>query len=173
MSRGIANPLFAAATSVLKEGQRFRSWYNSGIEWYTLGEEQRVRYGIHYAESSDGINWTYSPGLRIPFSDHQEHSFGRPSVIVENGVYHMWFSSRGAAGESNYRIGYAYSSDGIEWTREDSRFRFDRPSKDEEFDSLAQAYPSVFSHGGLYYMLYSGNAYGLTGSGYAVCEAVA
>lgn len=171
MSRSRENPLFAAATSVLQDAGMFRSWYNSGIEWYRTPEGLNARYGIHYAESGDGISWRYFPGLRIPFKDEHEHSFGRPSVFMCGGTYHMWFSCRGAGGNSRYRIGYASSEDGYTWQRNDLTSGMDRTkTPGRGFDGDEQAYPYVFEHKGYIYMLYSGNRYGLTGSGYAVLE---
>lgn len=171
MCRSRYNPYFAAGTSVIKEGDTFRSWYNSGLDWYkdTSGV-WTAKYGVHYAESTDGIDWEFKPGLLIPFKDGQEHSFGRPTVIRHEGGYHMWFSCRGARGNPQYRIGYASSSDGYSWDRNDDLAGIEISPDPEAFDSEAQAYPYPFEHNGVVYMLYNGNNYGATGVGYAVME---
>jgi hypothetical protein len=76
----------------------------------------------------------------------------------------MWFSCRG----EQYRIGYAESSDGIAWQRDDRAVGL-HPS-DDGWDSMALAYPCVFKHNGSLFMLYNGNDYGRTGFGIAVLE---
>jgi hypothetical protein len=167
MARSRFNPYFAAATSVICENGRYRSWYNSGIEWFTHQGRTEARYGIHYAESDNGFDWTFFPGQRIPFCDEFEHSFGRPVVVRDNSTYMMWFSCRGGSGDPQYRLGYAYSQDGLTWNRDDSLSYLPRSDDNEAFDSEAQAYPYVFDHDGYRYLLYSGNIYGATGSGYA------
>jgi hypothetical protein len=170
MARSRFNPYFAAATSVIREDTKFRSWYNSGIGWFDNKGRSEARYGIHYAESVNGFDWTFFPGQRISFSDEFEHSFGRPVVVRDRGLYRMWFSCRGGSGDAEYRLGYAFSQDGLTWQRDDSLSCLPKSANQEDFDSQAQAYPYVFDHEGYRYMLYSGNGYGLTGSGYAFLD---
>jgi hypothetical protein len=173
MSRSRHNPYFAAGTSILKEGAIYKSWYNSGLEWYKNDSEQWIaRYGVHYAESRDGVDWNFKPGLIIPFKDSQEHSFGRPTVIKQADTYHMWFSCRGSYGNSQYRIGYAFSDDGISWSRNDELSGINISHNPEDFDSIAQSYPYPFEHKDTLYMLYNGNNYGATGVGYSVLESL-
>lgn len=172
MSRNKDNPFFAAATAVLRDGMKFRAWYNSGISWsQENGKTYKPKYGIHYAESENGIDWKYYPGLVIPFLDEYEHSFGRPTVVQDDeGVLHMWFSCRGAQSNPEYRLGYARSLDGRNWERNDQLISIIGNSESNLFDSDAQSYPFVFTHQGFKYLLYSGNRYGLTGFGYATLE---
>ena len=171
MGRDIYNPYFAAATSVMYENGRWRSWYNSGLGWTDNADGTwKPRYGIHYAESLDGVKWNYSPGLVIPFKDDYEHSFGRPSVIFAHGKYHMFFSCRGANNDPIYKMGYAVSEDGIIWDRNDSLSGILPTGDTGDFDSLSVAYPFIFCHKGFEYLLYTGNQYGQTGFGYAVTE---
>jgi len=173
MSRDRHNPYFAAGTSVLREGSFWRSWYNSGISW-TQNQDSTWKplYGIHYAESMNGIDWNYFPGLVIPLKDPSEHSFGRPTVVKWGGQYLMWFSYRGANNNPNYRIGFAESSDGLRWNRDDELSGIRVSNNPEDFDSEAVAYPYPFEHKGIFYLLYNGNSYGKTGFGYAVMERV-
>ena len=77
-------------------------------------------------------------------------------------AYRMWFSARG----DRYRLGYAESSDGITWTRDDSAVDLDVSSAG--WDSEMMAYPFVLEHAGRLVMLYNGNGYGRSGVGYAI-----
>ncbi|MCE7530641.1 hypothetical protein [Polynucleobacter sp. IMCC 29146] len=172
MARDRHNPYFAAGTSIMRDGSRWRSWYNSGISWSQNSDGSwKPLYGIHYAESKDGIDWNYYPGQIIPFKDQHEHSFGRPTVVNWWGTYLMWFSCRGANNCPLYRIGFAQSNDGLVWTRNDGKSGIEISSNSDKFDSESIAYPYPFEHDGIYYMLYNGNNYGKTGFGYAVLEA--
>ncbi len=171
MGRDIFNPYFAAATSVINENGLWRSWYNSGLGWTENNDGTwKPRYGIHYAESLDGISWTYAKGVVIPFKDEFEHSFGRPSVIFSHNKYHMFFSCRGANQDPIYKMGYASSNDGIKWERNDSMSGISPTGINADFDELSVAYPFVFEHDNFHYLLYTGNQYGLTGFGYATTE---
>jgi len=78
----------------------------------------------------------------------------------------MWFSYRSGDG-SKYRIGYAYSIDGITWDRK--KYSGIDVSK-RGWDSEMICYPFVFEHKGEIYMLYNGNNYGKTGFGLALLE---
>jgi hypothetical protein len=171
MARDKYNPFFAAATSVLYEKGTFRSWYNSGLDWMREADGSfKPKYAIHYAESDNGIDWKFFNGQVIPFSDEHEHSFGRPCVVVWDNLYRMWFSCRGAKKDPEYRIGYAFSEDGLNWTRRDEECGITIAENRCDFDGSAQSYPYAFEHDEFRYLLYSGNSYGATGFGYAVSE---
>jgi hypothetical protein len=73
----------------------------------------------------------------------------------------MWYSYRGEA----YRIGYAESLDGLEWTRLDEHAAID--VSPGSWDAEMIAYPCVFDWDGRRYMLYNGDGYGRTGLGVA------
>jgi hypothetical protein len=159
------NPLFAVATAVRKQPDgSWIAWYNKGLKWGSLYGRAEATYGVHIAVSGNGVQWESRPGLVIPFLDDREHSIGRPCVMEHNGVFHMWFGCRGALGNEEYRIGYAWSVDGFNWTRKDSQSGI-VPSG-VGWDSDAVTYPAVFKHDGFVYLLYSGNGYGRAGFGY-------
>lgn len=62
-------------------------------------------------------------------------------------------------------MGYAYSDDLYNWTRDDSMVGIEL-SKDG-WDSKMIAYPHVSKIGDKYYMFYCGNDFGKEGFGYA------
>ena len=168
LGRDKDNPLFAAATAFHVSGDHWQTWYNSGVRWEKTADGWRHYYGIHYAESVDGVRWVCHPGLCIPFADEYEYAFGRPSVYWLDGTYYMWFAHRATCDVDAYRIGFASSEDGRQWLRQDKLAGIDVST--EGWDSEMICYPYVFEHRGLMYMLYNGNNYGQTGFGLAVME---
>ena len=94
--------------------------YNNGTftMWYWL--PSGVTIGT--ATSTDGINWTDNGPVNFsaPFSPYI--SIDRPSVVYDGTSYRMWFgmtfpvSSNGTATFYSTRMGFASSTDGINWT---------------------------------------------------------
>jgi hypothetical protein len=167
LGRDKDNPLFAAATA-FHVGDVWQTWYNSGISWTKTATGWKHHYGIHYAHSRDGVDWTCLPGMCLPFADEYEYAFGRPCVIRREGTYFMWYAHRATRTTDSYRMGFATSEDGRAWHRQDRLSGIDvSPSG---WDSEMVCYPCVFEHEGLFYMLYNGNGYGKTGFGLAVLE---
>ena len=72
---------------------------------------------IRLATSPDGKNWTKKSGSVLTPSSGGWDSVGvgAPHVIEKDGVFHLWYSGRGP--NNPYYIGYALSSDGVQWTR--------------------------------------------------------
>jgi hypothetical protein len=146
---------------VLKDEGKFHMWYTSFLNWGESPAQPKHTYVIKYAESSDGIHWDRRNEVSIGIQNEGEFSICRPSVLKQDGNYHMWFAARG----EEYRIGYAYSKDAIHWTRRDDLSGIDVSSSG--WDSRAVTYPHVFESRGQLYMLYNGNEYGKEGLGLA------
>lgn len=161
LERTKSEPHFCASSCVLQVDNIFKMWYLSCTGWKIVDGTPRHRYHIKYAESSNGIDWIRSGQVAIDYKNDGEYAISRPCVIVENGLYKMWYSYRG----DTYRIGYAESKDGIKWTRKDDEAGIDISA--EGFDSKMIEYPHVFAHKGQKYMLFNGNEYGQTGFGIA------
>jgi hypothetical protein len=169
LGRDKNHPLFAAATAFyITEDNHWHTWYNSGIRWMKKDNGWHHYYGIHHAKSINGIDWTCDPGLCIPFADEYEYAFGRPSVVMWDNLYHMWFAHRATKDIFTYRMGFASSKDGVNWNRNDSIAGID--VSDAGWDSEMICYPYVFRHKDYKYMLYNGNNYGKTGFGLAVLK---
>ena len=166
LGRDKTNPLFAAATAFHITDDVWHTWYNSGIRWVKQGQGWRHYYGIHHAQSDNGVDWKCDPGLCLPFADEYEYAFGRPSVYFREGTYFMWFAHRATKDIPTYRIGFASSRDGLQWDRNDSLAGID--VSPEGWDSEMICYPYIFEHKGRLYMLYNGNGYGKTGFGLAM-----
>jgi hypothetical protein len=168
LGRDKSNPLFAAATAFHVSGDFWQTWYNSGIRWEKTAQGWKHYYGIHYAHSDNGVDWTCHPGMSLPFADEYEYAFGRPTVIHHEYTYFMWYAHRGTKTIDSYRIGFALSADGRRWERHDHLAGIDVSAAG--WDSEMICYPSVFEHDGRFYMLYNGNGYGKSGFGLAVME---
>jgi sucrose-6-phosphate hydrolase SacC (GH32 family) len=94
---------------------------------------------IAVATSSDGVHWrkrgtAIAPGKPGTWDSW---SVGRPSVLIENGVFRMWYDGRkdlpsGApdakapkSDRSQRYVGYATSRDGIQWEKQGSEPVYD------------------------------------------------
>ena len=153
--------LSLGSSSVLVENGLWRMWYTCFRSWGAEAGAPKHVYVIKYAESADGRVWRRPNIVCIDTATPAEHSIGRPSVLLRDGRYHMWYSYRGA----QYRIGYAWSDDGVRWTRRDDLAGIDVSLAG--WDSEAICYSHVFEWRGALYMLYCGNDYGREGLGLA------
>ena len=153
----------------------YHMWYIHGTDWkeFVAGEEPDRVYKIAHATSSDGESWT-KEGRRI-ISDRlgADECQALPSVAAIGGVYHMTFCYRHASGfrrdkERAYRLGFASSTDLINWTRNDEWGGLAR--SDAGWDSDMMCYPHLFTCDEKVYLLYNGNEFGRAGFGLAVLE---
>ena len=106
------------------------------------------------------------PALHGPvISHHVDPSGWRHGPLVgvlrDRDLWHMWYSYRG----DRYRIGYAQSRDGLDWTRMDHEGGL--WPQGTAWESEMVEYGHVFTHRDELYMVYNGNGYGLTGLGVA------
>jgi len=161
LGRSAADAYLTASPSVMVEGGVWRMWYVSCVGWAMEDGRPKHYYHVKYAESADGIRWGEERRVSIDFQGADEYVIGRPCVRKDAGMYRMWYCYRG----TSYRIGYAESADGYEWTRRDGDAGIAYSASG--WDSEMQAYPWVFGGEDDLYMLYNGNAYGSTGFGIA------
>jgi hypothetical protein len=166
MDRTHNEPILATSPFVIKEENVWKMWYVSGVKWTRDNNLLKHYYHIKYAESLDGVQWNRQGHVAIDFLSGDEYALGRPSVLKDGDIYHMWFCYRGGA--NTYRIGYASSEDGIHWRRDDAFGGVD--VSPAGWDSEMTCYPHVFKHNKDVYMLYNGNGYGKTGFGLALLE---
>ncbi len=143
----------------------YRMWYGSTLEWDADNAE--MLHVINHATSADGHTWKHQ-GLAVPYQKNLAQAFSRPTVVGSNADgYQMWFSYRSGRGEP-YRIGYAESSDAMNWELMLDKVGIEISSTG--WDSNMIEYPFVFDHKHQRYMLYNGNDYGKTGFGLAILE---
>lgn len=164
MDRSIEDPFTVSYPCVIEDGGIFKMWYGSNLAWGSSAED--MAHVIKYAESADGIHWKRSNQVHIPLMHIGEYAISKPCVVkLQSGDYRIWYSYRACKASPFYRIGTAYSVDGMVWKREDDKVGIG--ISETGWDSVAISYPNVFEFEGHYYMLYNGNEYGKTGFGLA------
>ena len=162
LDRCEVDPYTISYPYVMKDGNIYRMWYGSSLGW---GKDwMEMAFVIKYAESHDGIHWNREGHIALNFKSDKESAIARAFVLNEKEKYKMWYSYRG----DSYRIGYAESTDGVQWTRKDELAGID--VSENGWDSEMIEYPHVFDHKDSRYMFYNGNGFGKTGFGLAVLE---
>ena len=168
LDRISTEPYLAVTPSVLVENGIWKMWYVSGLSWKEIDGYFEPIYVIKYAHSLDGINWIRPSHVCIE-QHHALEAFSRPSVIKDVDTYKMWFCSRNSinyrGGEGSYSLGYAESSDGVNWVRTDGEL--DLKADSSEWDGEMQCYPYIIDIADKRYMFYNGNGFGRSGFGLA------
>lgn len=163
-------PFILSGPKIRKYGDIWYLWYIAGREWKVVDRTPEPIYKIRMATSCDGLNWQKLNKDIIPNKLGQDEAQASPDVTFSNGKYHMFFCYRHASDfrmnkDRSYRIGYAFSSDLLNWTRNDAVVGID--VSDHGWDSQMLAYPHVFELRGNYFLLYLGNQVGRYGFGVA------
>jgi hypothetical protein len=161
-------PGYIGTISILGENDGLRGWYLSCRNWEEIDGIMEPIYDIKYATSKDGLSWTPTNITCIPLREN-EGGISKASVITTTDGYEMWFSYRGKCNyrtksDQSYRIGYAKSTDGLTWSRQDS---IELDISDDGWDSEMVAYPHIILETDRLVMFYNGNKFGQTGIGYA------
>jgi uncharacterized repeat protein (TIGR01451 family) len=141
---------------------------NTGTDWTftmyydgTSGGDESIGLGF----SSDGITWTGydadSDGEADPVFEgtgndgNWDKEYVSRATIIKNADddYEMWYS--GGVGAMNHGIGYATSSDGINWTRESNNPIFHK-ADGVSWRAERTYCPMVIYQGGIWKMWFSG-----------------
>lgn len=153
------DPFTISYPCVIQDDGIWKMWYGSNLSW---GKKQSdMDHVIKYAWSNDGVKWNTKGEISLNLILPEEYALCRPWVIKEDGIFKMWFCYRGDA----YRIGYAESKNGVEFTRKSGNVIDVSKSG---WDSEMVSYPSLVKHKNNTYMFYNGNGYGRTGFGVAI-----
>jgi len=149
----------------------YRMWYTAGERYEIFDGRKRGIVHLGYATSQDGASWRRHPkphlSPRLDLAQPYEAVVSKPSVLVLNGVFHMWLSVFQMEGRG-YRLGYARSEDGVNWQRALDREIL--PLTPGGFDSVNQSYPNVIEMNDELWMFYVGNSFGSTGIGWATMK---
>jgi hypothetical protein len=153
------------APTLIKDGSIYKMWY--------VGfNETQGTFGIGYAESPDGISWTkynnpsnngnpnfansdpvLTPGNPGSWDNYEAQM---PSVIKDGAVYRMWYYGIQSDGMPD-RIGYAYSLNGISWTKyAGNPVMMNGPAS--SYDEQGAWDPAVVRDGNTYKMWYVGSS---------------
>lgn len=142
--------------------------YNSSLNlyqmWYcAIGQNQdwtsgTDRWRLGYATSTDGISWTKNPNwaLKGTLGSWDGGGIARGlSVIYKDNLYQMWYAATDEKG-LNWKIGYATSTDGISWTKQNNGNPVILPTRSWELTT--DSYPTVLYSNGIYNMWYGASS---------------
>lgn len=174
LERSPLEPYIAVTPTILIEDGLWRMWYISGLRWTEVEGKYEPVYVIKYATSTDGVSWD-RPNHQCIYQTHPDEAFSHPTVIRDDRGYHIWYCHRGSVdyrdGSNAYRIGYARSDDGLNWTRMDDVEGLDVFG--DGWASTMTCYPFVIQIDGKTVMFFNGNGFGRSGFGWAVWEPAA
>jgi hypothetical protein len=162
-------PFVLSGPKIRRFNDTWYLWYIAGRKWKLIDGRAEPVYKIRMAFSPDGIRWTKINKDLIESRIEDDEAQASPDVTYAGGVYHMFFCYRYSSGfrskEHGYRIGYARSSNLIDWVRDDAKAGID--VSEEGWDSEMISYPHVFELDGRVFMAYLGNQVGRYGFGLA------
>jgi hypothetical protein len=174
LSSSLHEPFLVGDAFVRVIGDTWHMWYIFGTCWMENTEEEPARiYKIAHATSADGFSWNRDGRQIITDKLGPEECQALPTVIFHNGSFHMYFCYRYATGfrkikERGYKLGYAFSNDGVFWTRDDENKGIDL--SEQGWDADMMCYPHIFECNENLYLLYNGNEFGRNGFGLAILE---
>ena len=166
-------PFVISGPKIRKFGDNYTLYYLAGSKWIDHKGKPEVVYKLRMAFSQDGVNWVrHNQNIVSDVLGPNECQAG-PDVFYKDGKYHMYFVYREGLDFRNkkgrgYKIGYAYSSDSIQWVRDDKNVGIEYSN--QGWDSEMHHYPHVFNLDDKWYMLYNGNEFGKYGFGLAILE---
>jgi LruC domain-containing protein len=114
-SSGSWDSKHVGAPDVIFDGKIYKMWYQ--------GQDPNLYWEVGYATSLDGINWQKHPQNPVlPRGSKgawDEQYAASPEVYYDGISYKMWYNglTQVTTSLAPYRIGYATSNDGINWTR--------------------------------------------------------
>ncbi|WP_417237395.1 hypothetical protein [Bizionia paragorgiae] len=169
LSYSLDEPFVLSGPKIRKFNGRYYLFYIAGSKWILDKGKPEPIYKIRMAESADGINWKKLNKNIILNKIEENEAQASPDVFFLNGKYRMFFCYRHSKGyrskTGGYRIGYAESSDLINWDRKDDMAGID--VSETGWDSEMVSYPHIFMLEDEIYMFYLGNGVGKNGFGMA------
>jgi len=138
---------YRGQVAVLEEGGTYKMWYSGG----TFSPPWQVGY----ATSTDGLEWeiySHNPVMEAgaPGSWDEWEADG-PTVLKDGAVYKMWYYGC-TADYSECSIGYATSSDGVNWTKHAGNPVLE--ATPGGWDESGLSFPRVIKNGATYEMWY-------------------
>lgn len=164
-------PFTMSGPKVRRFNGNYYLFYIAGDAWVLKNGKPEISHKIRVAVSDDGLRWTKQHKTLVPDRWGENESQASPDVFYAEGRYHMFFCGwvpNDFRQTRSRKIGYAWSTDLLNWTRDDSVVGID--TSQDGFDNEMVAYPHVFELDGKTYMLYLGNEVGRYGFGLAQLE---
>ena len=165
-------PFVLSGPKIRRYGHCWYLFYIAGRKWKLVDGRAEPVYKIRMATSGDGIHWQKLNKDLIESRVEEDEAQASPDVFYANGKYHMFFcyrySSHYRGKQNGYRIGYASSSNLIDWVRDDKKAGID--VSEHGWDAEMISYPHVFELDGRTHMAYLGDQVGRYGFGLAILE---
>lgn len=169
LSYSLDEPYVLSGPKIRRFGDTWYLWYIAGRKWKNVDGRAEPVYKIRMATSADGLNWTKLNKDLIESRIEADEAQASPDVFYANGKYHMFFcyrySSHYRGKQNGYRIGYAWSTNLTDWTRDDAKAGI--TVSEEGWDAEMISYPHVFELDGKTYLAYLGDQVGRYGFGLA------
>ncbi|KAA3655094.1 MAG: T9SS C-terminal target domain-containing protein [Calditrichaeota bacterium] len=144
---------YAYLPIILRNGSSYQMWYTG------RSADGLVQTG--YATSTDGMYWSKhanNPVLSVGGpGEWDSDGASAGSVLFEDGQYHMWYSNWSNP-ITNIKIGYATSTDGINWIKHAENPILQPASGG--WDAKNVWFPTVVKDGHRYRMWYTGTVPG-------------
>ena len=163
LDRNYNEPFSRGAPTVTIDNDLLKMWYWSCKKWHNSNHDTHYINEIRHLTTDKINHWHSESKLCLSPNLKEEYSLGRPAVIKVDELYYMWYSIRSL--KKPYHLGYAVSSDGILWERQDELVGI-YPGTGH-WDSKAVCYPNTLIYGEKIYLFYNGNNNGKTGIGWA------
>ena len=155
--------IVASATSVMRDGTRWRAWYtgwNGDERPLVGGRVEQVHFRIGQATSPDGLRWTKHDGAGAGVAALSLGGAGaldavsaaHPAVLKVGAVYHLWYE---AYDGRVWRIAHAESQDGTAWTKTGAALE---PGATDALDALGARHPTVRPVADGYELWYQGRS---------------
>lgn len=144
-------------------------WYMAGTKWLLDKGQPEAVFPIVHASSADGITWTRDGRPIVPTRSEDEcQDIFLPFFL--DGKWHAVFGYRKPVGfrsdpASMYRLGYAWSDNGVNWVRDDAQVGIDVSAAG--WDSQMMASSQAIELDGRILLFYCGNSFGREGFGIA------
>jgi hypothetical protein len=125
--------------------------------WYVGGSAQGI-FGIGYATSPDGVQWTkYAANPILTTTEPWEGTLIEGQTLLKReGLYHMWYGGLAVGSDVSY-IGYATSTDGVHWTKyAGNPVISPAVGEPRPWDGYSVDTPDVYHDGTVYHMYYRG-----------------
>jgi predicted GH43/DUF377 family glycosyl hydrolase len=140
--------LHVHSPSILEDGGKV-------VMWYAGEDGSRTRIG--YATIPEIDNWEKFSGNPVldvgPGGSWESEHVRSPSIMFDGNIYHMWY---GGYYNFEWKIGYANSTDGINWNKYPSNPVLSLGSPGS-WDDKQVLEPVVLFDGGIYHMWYAGD----------------
>jgi predicted GH43/DUF377 family glycosyl hydrolase len=163
----VDNEIFVRSSpSIMKVPEGFKVWYSSdsGQGWVRSDSKARPCYDMKHIVASSPSDWPRVRGVTsIALQNEDEHGITKATFWKEDGLYKAIYAIRSLS--KGYRLGYAESSDGIQFERKDDQVGID--VSDTGWDSEMITFPERYSYQDRTFLFYCGNHYGMAGMGYA------